>query len=406
MRHAFAVLLGGLIVAAAVTPADAQRSRPVPASRQQDQAAPTGATPPVDKKWLDRLDKTDRKLLDELIGFAPPKFTENLVWVRPGAGADPMRWLDLRGKVVLVQSWTSKSGSGRKVPARVERTVGELAGDDLVVILLHTPDGADRVQPFLEKRPPKSPVVIDGKGTYCDALGVYRRPVNILVDRQGVVRYVGLNNRGTPAALKKLLDEPFDPDVNAPERPEAETAEKTTFPEIVGTMADADDVRGRPGPDLYVKRWMNGAPARAPVVVVMFWETDVPACVPHLKRFSELAHGHGGAVAVVAISNENKMDFEDGIDHIKDETGVRVEQLGVSLGIDKDDRMRRAIGVRRVPHALVLDRTWTVRWQGHASSVTRPILERIVKADRETAGEGSASDPRKRWASGKKSRRR
>jgi len=396
MRNAIAILLGGLIVAAAA-PASAQRSRPSPAPPAAANKPEASSRPPVNKKWLDRLDKTDRKLLDELIGFAPPKFTEDLVWVRPGAGTEPLRWTDQRGKVVLLQSWNSKSGSGRKVPARVQRMLADFAGDDLEVIFLHTPDGADRVQPFLERRPPKFPVVIDRKGAYCDALGVYRRPVNVLIDKQGAVRYVGLNSRGTPAALKKLLAEPFDPDVNAAERSKEEPSEKRTFPEIVGTMSDADDLRGDQGPDIVVKRWMNGAPARAPVVVILFWETHVAACVPHLQHFAELGHDHAGAVAVIAVSNEDRLDFEDGIDHIKDETGVRVERLGPSLGIDKHDRMRNAVGVRRVPHALVLSRDWIVRWQGHPTSVTAKILERIVKADREAAGEGTKPDPRKRW---------
>ncbi|MCP3902458.1 MAG: redoxin domain-containing protein [Planctomycetes bacterium] len=398
MRYAIVVLLGGLIVATAAAPVSAQRTRPAPAPPAIDEPSKKADAP--DRKWLDRLDKTDRALLDDLIGFAPPPLPEDLVWVRPGTGTEPLRWVDQRGKVVLVQSWNSKSGSGRKVPVRVERMLSDLAADDLTVILLHTPNGADKVQPFLERRPPKFPVAIDRKGAFCDALGVYRRPVNVLIDKQGSVRYVGLNARGTPAALEKLLAEPFDPDFAVPVRPKPETKEAATFPEIVGTMSDADDLRGKPGPEVVVKRWMTQRPAHAPVVVILFWSTTSAPCVPHLRRFAELAHEQGGTVSVVAISDEDRMDFEDGIDHIKDETGIRVEQLGCALGIDKENRMRRAVGVRRVPHMLVLSRDWIVRWQGHASALTPPLLERIVAADRAAADEGTERDPRKRWTSG------
>ena len=90
-----------------------------PATPAQDEppAAPPPVREEVSSKWLERMDKLDRALLEELVGYAPPEFTEKLAWT----GAGQVDWPELRGRVVIVQSWTNRTSPGRKVLFREGR---------------------------------------------------------------------------------------------------------------------------------------------------------------------------------------------------------------------------------------------------------------------------------------------
>ena len=110
--------------------------------------------------------------------------------------------------------------SGRTRPKVVADSLAEFSADDVVTLALHTPEGADRAEKFLERRPAPIPVVIDPSGKFCDALGIYKRPVNVVIDRHGAVRFAGLNKRGLPQAVAELVAEPFDPGVLPPTPPE------------------------------------------------------------------------------------------------------------------------------------------------------------------------------------------
>ncbi|MEE9128420.1 MAG: redoxin domain-containing protein [Phycisphaerales bacterium] len=145
----------------------------------------------VDPRWLDRLNGVDRACLNELIGYAPPPFADDLLWI----GDDPLCWEDLRGKVVVIQTWTSKTPAGRNWAMRARRLVDEADRDQVVIIALHTRQGADTARRYLDLRPLEVSAAIDPSGTFCDSLGAYKRPVNVIIDRNGTVRYVGLNPR-------------------------------------------------------------------------------------------------------------------------------------------------------------------------------------------------------------------
>ena len=77
----------------------------------------------VNPRWLQKLDALDRSLLDELIGYAPPAFTDELTWHE----STPLKWDQLAGKVVVVQSWTNKSSASRGRPVATRRILKKFA---------------------------------------------------------------------------------------------------------------------------------------------------------------------------------------------------------------------------------------------------------------------------------------
>ncbi len=345
--------------------------------------------PEVDRRWLDRLDQLDRYLLDELIGYAPPGFAEDLNWV----GGDPFTWEKLRGRVVLLQSWTSKTSAGRGLLSRMEKLVGKIDSEDLQVILLHTPEGADTAARFTERRKPSLPVVIDEKGEFCDALGVYRRPVNIIVGRSGAVRYAGLNARGLDAAVKRLLEEKADSGAAPEARPEAEVIEEPQFPPVTGSVRDAADVRGQRAPDFNVKDWVTDQPnMRGKVVMAVFWESRKPESAAAAPRLNELAEAFKDDVVIVAISDEDKR---------KVRSFMRSNPVSFSTAIDFREKMRKAVNAKVMPHCIVISSDWVVRWQGNPSYLAVETLEQVVIASKFLDQPREVKIDRRRWTRGR-----
>lgn len=348
--------------------------------------------PKVDPKWLDgKLKKLDRALLDDLIGYAPPAFTEDLAWI----GSEPLKWESLRGKVVVIQSWSRKSGPASRMPARVIRDLKDVDQSSLAIIALHTPEGAEFVAEYLEKRPMEMPVIVDARGGYCDSLGVYKLPVNIIVDRQGVVRYAGLNTRGLKAGVDLLVKEKHDPSVTPPAKAGGDETVKVEFPPITGRVDGAGDYRGEVAPSFYAEKWITQAVApQGRVVLVDFWATWCASCRATIPHMNELAGQFGNQMCFIGLSSESPRDFEDGLrDH-----DLKERDFHYTLAVDRQARMAKQMRITGIPHVVVLSGDWVVRWQGHPASLSAEILDQIIKANEAASAGGNELDAyRNRW---------
>ena len=351
----------------------------------------------IDPRWLDRLDGEDRACLDQLVGFAPPAFTNDLRW----NDDEPLRWEDLRGKVVVIQTWTSKTPAGRNWAMRAQNMFDESDQEQVIIIALHTPQGADTVDTFLERRPLEVPTAIDPNGRFCDSLGAPRRPVNIIVDRNGTVRYVGLNQRGLRLAVAALLAEPLDENATPIPKPADEPTASADFPTFTTKVSNATDLRGRRGPDMYVSQWLNGTPsAQGKVVVVDFWATWCGPCIASIPHTNDLAEKFRDDVVIVGISNETSSKFWQGMDKLAASKGINLDTFRYYVALDPSATMTKTVKNTRIPHAIVMSSDWVVRWQGHPATLTAADLGRIVAANRAITGGNSASSCN-RWSAGR-----
>ncbi|MDY7110320.1 MAG: redoxin domain-containing protein [Planctomycetota bacterium] len=352
--------------------------------------------PSIDPAWLDRLDRLDRILLDQLVGYAPPAFTNDLKWL----GAEPVTWQKLRGKVVLLQSWTQRTRSGRRVLADIDRLGTRFEEEDLRIILLHTPEGAETLERFLERRPVEYPVVLDATGAFCDALGVYKDPANILVGRNGAVRYVGLNEKGTVEAVKKLLAEEADPTAEPKQRNAAGETEtdEVEFPEISGTISGANDVRGQKAPKLFAEKWISPPPdPTGKIVIIDFWNTDCESYLELRERTNRLADRFRNQVIFIGLSDEWSSQFDEGLL----EENLDEDDFHYTLALDPRRRMQSALNLQRLPHTLVLSSDWVVRWQGPPQRLTEKTIDQIVRADGGQDGNATEMRRPKRWTEGR-----
>jgi thiol-disulfide isomerase/thioredoxin len=350
-------------------------------------AAPTAAAGPdrddrgPNRSWLDRLQAEDRDCLERSIGYAPPAFTDDLLWFN----SEPMTWKVLRGRVVVIQSWTNKTAAGRNWALNASRLLAGRDPEEVQLIALHTPQGADSAAAYLDRRPMDLPVALDRRGAFCNALGAFERPVNVVIDRNGVVRYAGLNPRGLKKALTLLVAEPHDPDAAPTVRP-VETADPAAeFPAIDGSVRSGQDLRGKRAPEMYVAEWLNGRPdASDKVVMIEFWATGCGPCRANIPHLNKLADEFRGDLVCVGVSSETPDAFRKGLNRFR----LSLDGFRYHVALDPEGRMQRAVKVRGIPHALVMSSDWIVRWQGHPATLNATTLAGIVEANRGMNGPG------------------
>ena len=102
-------------------------------------------------------------------------------------------------------------------------------------------------------------------------------------------------------------------------------------------------------------------------------------------------------MCIVGLSDENLQAFQNGMN----KHSLRLSSFKYSLALDKAGKMKKAIGVRGIPHAIVMSSDWIVRWQGHPAALTAAELQQIVAANRQLNLGGAKVRP-KRWTGSKR----
>ena len=118
---------------------------------------------------------------------------------------------DLRGKVVLVNLWTTWCPPCVDEMPTLEELSKRMSGRDFVVLAVSQDEDSSLVGPWVHKRGFTFPVLLDERGKVGADLGITGYPETFVVDRQGriVHHHIGYRNWSEPGivvALKTLLD--------------------------------------------------------------------------------------------------------------------------------------------------------------------------------------------------------
>jgi thiol-disulfide isomerase/thioredoxin len=395
---AASLALASAALAAAIPGDDAPATPPAAKDGPEGKRAPG----PNEAKFFEKLDKADRDALQANVGWLLPKPPESLTWV----GGEAMVRDDFRGKVTVIQSVGGKP-SARTALEKVKKSLPE--GVELIGV--HTPDQAERADDALKTNAP-CPVAIDSTGEWCDALGVWKKPVNIVVDKTGSVRFVGLTEAGLKAKLPALLSEEVDESVEGREKPKAmgavdeKPAETVKWPEFLAPVQSATDMRGKKVPDFNVEKWLTARPdPGSRLVAVDFWATWCGPCVASIPHVNELSEKFGQDILFVGVSDEKEPAFNSGMKKAK----LKPASFKYSLALDSSGKFKSFFGIKGIPHMAIFSSDGIVRWQGHPAALQEQDLEKLVAANRANspAAAGGAKGGRG-WAgavkSGQKSR--
>ncbi len=95
-----------------------------------------------------------------------------------------------KGKVVLLDFWATWCGPCRISMPQLENLQKEFPGT-LVLLAINLDDqGADLVRNYVREQHVSSRVLLDEKGTAAQAYGAAEIPMEVLLDKNGIVRHV------------------------------------------------------------------------------------------------------------------------------------------------------------------------------------------------------------------------
>ena len=357
----------------------AARSEPPAPAKPKEELTRFDCTAP-EKSWLARLDPADRAAIEAGLGYAMPAITAKVEWVGEVATKSQP---SLKGKVVIIQSLDSNSngtGSVDKIITALKATESD-AG--LVVIGVQIPVKVDASITRLAKSKSKANLCVDRDGSWCDALGAYKKPVNLVIDRSGAIRYAGLTEKGVAAAAKLLLEE-TPRDAAPAQRPieSAAPAAPVAFPMFTEPVSSVSDLRGKPSPELVVDRWITDEPATTgKVIIVDFFFTGCPPCRAAIPHMNEIASHYKDSVSVVGVSFETKSTFDSGLKKHR----LKERDFDYAIGLDTSRRIINAFGVQGYPSIAIISSDGIVRWQGHPGSLTNAVIDSIVAANAQLA---------------------
>ena len=155
---------------------------------------------------------------DEIKPQPVPEFTQAAAsqWLN----SKPLKWRDLRGKVVLIDFWTFECWNCYRSFPWLHRVEEKFAADDFTVVGIHTPEfdhehERHRVAEKIKEFKLEHPVMMDNDYRFWRSMNNRYWPAFYLVDKRGQVRgyYIGETHTGSSKArqierhIKRLLAE-------------------------------------------------------------------------------------------------------------------------------------------------------------------------------------------------------
>ncbi len=113
----------------------------------------------------------------------------------------------LRGQVVLLDFWGTWCGACLKQLPHIRELHAKYGAKGLVVITIHSTEGADDMAPFLRQNPFPWPNACDVDNRTASAWAVDTWPSTYLIDRQGKIRFANPIKDQLEDAVKLLIEE-------------------------------------------------------------------------------------------------------------------------------------------------------------------------------------------------------
>ena len=128
---------------------------------------------------------------------------------------------------------------------------------------------------------------------------------------------------------------------------------------------------GQSLPKLSVQ-WLDKKPeTEGKPMIVEFWATWCPPCrssIPHLNEIYAKYKDKG--LQIVGITDE---------DRAKIKTFEKEVPIEYAVGLDANGKYAKPFGIQGIPHAVLVDKTGKVVWEGHPMSLKESQIEELLK---------------------------
>ncbi len=139
--------------------------------------------------------------------------------------------------------------------------------------------------------------------------------------------------------------------------------------ELVAAQLYAKSFRGQRPPQIIVEQWLSPPPeVTNKFVLVELWTTwAAPAreAIPHLN---ELQARFKDRLVVIGLSNEP----------VEDMNKMTSPKVHYYVGTDPQSRTFQAFALQAVPHAVLIDPSGVVRYEGHSKQLNATDLEQLI----------------------------
>jgi cytochrome c biogenesis protein CcmG/thiol:disulfide interchange protein DsbE len=134
------------------------------------------------------------------------------------------------------------------------------------------------------------------------------------------------------------------------------SGETVTAGDIPVREISARSFRGRLAPEFVVEKWLTAKPDLAgKFLLIDFWATWCGPCRRSIPELNTLHAKFKDQLVIVGLSDESEED-------VRRMTSPKIDYY---VAIDTSSKMKDAVEVRGIPHAILLDPNGIVRFEGH-----------------------------------------
>lgn len=123
--------------------------------------------------------------------------------------------------------------------------------------------------------------------------------------------------------------------------------------------------------DLKVRYSGKGPELTGKPYILEFWATWCPPCrdsIPHLNEVYKKYKDKG--LEVIGVTDEDKQvvrNFE------------KTVPIEYTVGFDPYKKLKPGFGIQGIPHAMIVDSTGKIVWEGHPMSIQDSDIEAVLK---------------------------
>jgi len=131
------------------------------------------------------------------------------------------------------------------------------------------------------------------------------------------------------------------------------------------------DNTGKKLPELNVKIVENKPAAiKGRPRIIEFWATWCGPCVKNIPHLNELHQKYKDqGLVIIGITDESLKTIR----HF-----MRDNPMHYAVAIDAKDELSKVFGIKGIPHALLVDPSGTIVWEGHPSSLKESQIEKVL----------------------------
>jgi len=133
----------------------------------------------------------------------------------------------------------------------------------------------------------------------------------------------------------------------------------------------ARSLRGERPPQIIVDQWVTSSPAgvEGKFVLIDFWATWCGPCRRAIPHLNALHSKFKDRVVIIGLSDESVEDIQK----------MKSPAMNYFVGTDTHARTRTAVEVRGIPHAILMDPSGIVRYEGVPDYLSEAALEKLIK---------------------------